>query len=410
MNSFYSAPDFMTDYSCWPGGQETHLPPTEESSSPLSGFGYSVQMLGSDDSGYINQQERRQEMPDPSCSLSDYSILHLSSIGDFVVFPKSVLAKDSDGIVPGYFFEAESVDDLECTDSTPTDQRQTAQAPKCLTTESLNKATPQPVATETVKFAAPESVVSSAPATLEKACVLATGDSSQANYAKSLRRRMTQAKYIGSVKGKKTRTQYSASARAKMSRANYVATERGLLSKLKCQAKYLSSTKGRMRRAISNARSGAYRTALKQGYCEELAREKGELAAKRRMIALNNQQASMAKNKIETPAAQVDFKVQYPVLNGTIKKMATILTVTEIQEFEIIVFGSKSSRMSEACCEFSCVLRAKEAFFQQYFLHFGIALGINLLLNIGIGFYPKHQEQISSLLSSMQPEYVELQS
>ena len=347
-------------------------------------------------------------MPDPSCSLSDYSILHLSSIGDFVVFPKSVLAKDPDEIVPGSFFESESVDDLECTDSTPTDQQQTAHAPKCSTTESLNRATPQPVATETVKFAAPESVVSSAPATLEKAYVLGTGDSSQANYAKSLRRRMTQAKYIASVKGKKTRARYSASARAKTSRANYVATERGQLSKLKCQAKYLSSTKGRMRRAISNAKSGAYRTALKQGYCEELAREKGELAAKR-VLAQYNQQAGMAKNNIETPAAQVDFKVQYPVLNGTIKKMATILTVTEIQEFEIIVLGAKSSRMSEACREFSCVLRAKEAFFQQYFLHFGIASGINRLLNIGIGFYPKHQERISSLLSSMHPEYVKLQ-
>lgn len=406
MNSFYSAPYFMTDYSCWPGVQETHLSPTEESSSSLSGFGYSVQMLGSDDSGYINQQVTHQEMADPSCSLGDYSILHLSSIGDFVVLPKSVLPKDPDETVPGYFFESESVDDLECTDSTPTDQQQTARVPRCLTTEPLNKETPQPVATETDKFAAPESVVSSAPAT--KANVLATGDSSQANYANSLRRRMTQAKYIGSVKGKKNRAQYNASARAKMSRANYVATEKGRLSKLKCQAKYLSSTKGRMSRAISNARSGAYRTALKQGYCEELAREKGELAAKR-VMALHNQQASMTKNKIETPAAQVDFKVQYPVLNGTIKKMATILTVAEIQEFEFIVLGSKSSRMSEACCEFSCVLRAKEAFFQQYFLHFGIASGITMLLNIGIGFYPKHQELISSLLSSMHPEYVKPQ-
>ena len=137
--------------------------------------------------------------------------------------------------------------------------------------------------------------------------------------------------------------------------------------------------------------------------------EEGRALVLRRVIALHNQQASMAANKIETPATQVDFKVQYPVLNGTIKKMATILTVTEIQEFEIIVLGSKSSRMSEACCEFSSVLRAKEAFFRQYFQHFGIALGITLLLNIGIGFYPKHQEQISSLLSTVHPAYVELQ-
>ena len=137
--------------------------------------------------------------------------------------------------------------------------------------------------------------------------------------------------------------------------------------------------------------------------------EGGRALVLRRVIALHNQQASMAKNKIETPAAQVDFKVQYPVLNGTIKKMATILTVTEIQEFEIIVLGSKSSRMSEAYWEFSSVLRAKEAFFRQYFLHFGIALGINLLLNIGIGFYPKHQERIFSLLRAMYPEYVEVQ-
>ena len=254
----------MADYSFWPGGQETHLSPTEESSSPLSGFGHSVQMLASDDSGYINQQVTHQEIPDPQYSLSDYSILHLSSIGE-VLFP-------------------ESVDDPEYTDSTPTDQQQTARAPKCLTTESLNKETPQPVATETDQFAAPESVVSPAPATLEKACVLGAGDSSRANHAKSLRCRMNQAKYIGTVKGKKTRARYSASAKAKVSRSNYLATEKGRLSKLKSQAKYVASIKGRMSRAISNAKSSAYRTALKQGYCEELAREKGELAAKRREI------------------------------------------------------------------------------------------------------------------------------
>ena len=137
--------------------------------------------------------------------------------------------------------------------------------------------------------------------------------------------------------------------------------------------------------------------------------EEGRALVLRRVIALHNQQASMAANKIETPAIQVDFKVQYPVLNGTIKKMATILTVAEIQEFEIIVLGSGSSRMKEACWKFSSVLRAKEAFFRQYFLHFGIALGITLLLNIGIGFYPKHQERISSLLSSMHPGDVDLQ-
>ena len=257
----------MTDCSCWPAGHEPHLSPTEESNSPLSGFGYSVQMLDSDDSGYFDQQLTHQDMPDFSCSLRDYSILDLSSIDGCGLFPELVSPQGPDDIMPDHFCQPESVDDLECTDSTLTDQQQTARAPGCLTAESLTKETPQSVATDTF-VVAPESVVSPTPPA--KACVLATGDSSQVNYAKSSRW-INQSRYNKTVKGKKTR-------------ANYLASERGRLSKAKCQAKYLSSAKGRMRRAITNARSGAYRTALNRGYCEELAREKGELAAKRREI------------------------------------------------------------------------------------------------------------------------------
>ena len=138
--------------------------------------------------------------------------------------------------------------------------------------------------------------------------------------------------------------------------------------------------------------------------------EGGRALVLRQVIAMHNEQTCLVKNKIESPPAQVDFKTLYPVLNGIIKKMATILTESEIQEFEIMVFGRQSTELSEAWRKFpNSALRAKEAFFQQYFLKYGVVLGITWLIKSNIGFYPHKQAQIFELLNTLLPKPVNLQ-
>lgn len=163
------------------------------------------------------------------------------------------------------------------------------------------------------------------------------------------------------------------------------------------------SQSGSVRESLSDLEVQAYHTfSGLQNLSEE-----GRALVLRQVIAMHNQQTRVVKNRIETPPAQVTFKNQSSALNNIIKELATILTVVEIQEFEIIL-GFQPSVVIEACFTFpNSTFQAKEAFFRQYFLQYGIAWGITLLLNNDIGFYPMHQEQISTLLNAMRPELLE---
>lgn len=135
--------------------------------------------------------------------------------------------------------------------------------------------------------------------------------------------------------------------------------------------------------------------------------EEGRALVLRQVIAMHNQETRVVKNRIKTPPGRVTLKTQSSALNDIIIKLATILTVVEIQEFEIIL-GFKPSVMIEACFKFpNSKFLAKEAFFRQYFLQYGMNRGITLLLNSDIGFYPGHQEQISTFLNAMLPEHLE---
>ncbi|WP_257293771.1 hypothetical protein, partial [Endozoicomonas sp. YOMI1] len=74
------------------------------------------------------------------------------------------------------------------------------------------------------------------------------------------------------------------SDKGKASRARYLSSDKGKASK----ARYAASDKGKASQALRSEKSKAYRSALKQGLSEELARKKGELAANAKKAKLSS--------------------------------------------------------------------------------------------------------------------------
>ena len=118
----------------------------------------------------------------------------------------------------------------------------------------LNKDTQHQVLTKSVNYAVTESSSS--------------GKRARHWQAHKASRARAQARYFASDKGKRALARYAASDKGKITRA-------------KGQAKYEATDKGKWHRSIANTKSRAYRSALNKGLSEELAREKGELAAKK---------------------------------------------------------------------------------------------------------------------------------
>ena len=79
----------------------------------------------------------------------------------------------------------------------------------------------------------------------------------------------------------RAQARYFASDKGKRALARYATSDKGKISKARRQAKYEATEKGKLRRSIANTKSRAYRLAIRKGLSEELAREKGELAAKK---------------------------------------------------------------------------------------------------------------------------------
>lgn len=118
----------------------------------------------------------------------------------------------------------------------------------------LNKDTQHQVLTESVKYAVTE--------------YCSSGEPARHSQARKASRARAQARYFASDKGKRALARYAASAKGKITKA-------------KRQAKYEATDKGRWHRSIANTKFRAYRLAINKGLSEELAREKGELAAKK---------------------------------------------------------------------------------------------------------------------------------
>ena len=131
----------------------------------------------------------------------------------------------------------------------------------------LNKDTQHHGLTESVKYAVAESSSCSEPV--------------HPAQAHKTSRAAAQARYFASDKGKRALARYAASDKGKRALARYAASDKGKITKARRQAKYEATEKGKWHRSIANTKSHAYRLALSKGLSEELAREKGEQAAKK---------------------------------------------------------------------------------------------------------------------------------
>ncbi len=269
MDSSHLVRGYLNDLSCCSERQNTLLPPTEKPSSLPSGSGSSVHILNVFDYECLNCKETHRATPDSLYTLDDYSIDHLPAVDIFLSIPESIPPIQSDQFIPGWSSVPEYPAFPACADSTSTDNRQMSRLPLCstATVEEFNKVTQQQVPTETATLTAIESFGSSIPQ--EGVHDLRISNSRQTECFTSLRSRMTKAKYNNSANGRRTE-------------ANYLSIDKKKMSQARRQAKFRASAKGRMSRAKSNARYHAYSKAKMEGFSEELAREKGEAAAKER--------------------------------------------------------------------------------------------------------------------------------
>ena len=270
MNSYDLEPSVILDSSCFPPLYEA---PFASETSSLCGFGYSVQMFDIPDSGYLDQQETSQGAR--SSIRQQYGNLIDDLDETTSSFP---------GVEPIYDT------DLLSTNPHQTDQQlslpqssDTVPQPSLLFTPgSFNNNALSQALTDPVHYEATGSVCSVEPVPLlleevTASCIDRMGPAR--SKGKSARGKLTQAR---------TRARYNASPSSRASRARcnakYSASEKGK----KSRAKYNASAKGRVTLAIKNAKSGAYRTAIKHGLSEELAREKGYLAAQKKRAQLSS--------------------------------------------------------------------------------------------------------------------------
>ena len=204
------------------------------------GAGHSVQMHSPTKSEYLDQPVINEYTLGPLHSLNDFSISHLPPTESELAL-LGPLDKD-------------------------TQQQAQAEMVCCKVTESFASVEPVPLAPE-------------------EACFLKTGNTRQDKYFSSDKGKVAKARYLGSDKGKVSRARIM---------ARYAATDKGKMARAKSRAKYAASAKGKASKAIGSARFEARRKALKQGFSEEVAKEKGESAAEVKKAELSSARAYLS--------------------------------------------------------------------------------------------------------------------
>lgn len=252
MDSSHLVPGYPDYLSCCSQKQEARLPLTDKPSPCASGFGCSVQILDVLDYECLNRRETHQATQDSPYTLDNYSIDHLPAVDECLSFLGSISPIESDQFVSDCASVPEYLTFPPNADSTSIDNWQMPRPPLCSTAavEQFNKITQQ-FPTGTATLTAIESFGSPTSLAAKGVHTLGIGKSSH------------------SAKGKRTR-------------ANYLSIDKRKMAQARSQAKFNASAKGRMSRAKTNARYHAYSKAKMEGFSEELAREKGEVAARER--------------------------------------------------------------------------------------------------------------------------------
>ena len=267
MNSYDFEPNVILDSSCFPPLSEV---PFASEASSLCGFGYSVQMLDIHDCGYLDQQAANQgahSSRQDGNSIDDLDETMSSFPGVNPIYDTSLLPTNSH----------QTDHQLSLLQSSDTVSEPSLPfMPGSLNNNTLSHT--DPVQCEATGSACS---VEPFPLLLEEVTASCLGRMriarSRAKYAKSARGKLTQARiqarYVASPSGRASRARvnakYSASEKAKKSRA-----------------RYNTSVKGQVTKAIKNIKSRAYRSGLKQGLSDELAREKGNQVARKKRAQL----------------------------------------------------------------------------------------------------------------------------
>ena len=227
MNIYDIGLNSITDFASLQELPDTFAFPIEDSNSLLSGFGYSVQILNSSDSGYFG-------LTDPDTDVTPHRL-------------------DSFSISP----------------YPPTEH-------ELMSVKPLNEDTPHQVQTE---LTAAERIKASKAkynrsdkrkVSKAKYDRSDKGKASKARLRKTPRDKAARAKYVRSHENYLSQSRYRLSDKGKRTRAAYAAT-------VKCKTM----------QAIRSARSNGYRKAIKHGFSEEVARKEGELAANKKRVQLS---------------------------------------------------------------------------------------------------------------------------
>ena len=230
----------------------------EVSTSQLSPLGYTVQTLNLTHSGHLDQQTSQDRN---SCPLNHFSISN-SPLTESELMLVKWLSKNTQQQVP-------------------------TEAVKFQVTDSLGVGGPTHLALEDGYVSSKTSQTADITSNKNKASHI----SKQAKYARTDKGKAARARYNASDKGKashdKKQAKYARTDKGRAARARYNASDKGRAAKAKYLAKYNMSDIRKIRKAVSYTKWYTYQAALKKGYSEKLARNKGELAAKNKMAKLS---------------------------------------------------------------------------------------------------------------------------
>ena len=215
-------------------------------------FGRSVQILRLP---HVGDEDRQINQETFSCSLNSFSISHSPAENELVLVGR--LNKDKQPQIP--------IENL-----------------KSKSTESFISEELVPIAHEEVRASGRSMTRQAKYARSEK------GKARLAEYNASDKARVARAKYNASDKARVARAKYEASDKGRARHLKYLISRKGKMNRPISQAKYARTKKGKMAYKICSVKSYYYRTALKQGLSEKLAREKGEIAANKKRAELSS--------------------------------------------------------------------------------------------------------------------------
>ena len=199
----------------------------EDSNSHLSGFGHSVQILNSSDSGYFGLTDPYTDVTSHRLDSFSISYYPLAEYEQMLVEPLS-----------------EDTPHQAQTEYTTAERRKASKA-------KYNRSDKR--------------------------------KANRAKYDRSDKGKASKARLKQTQRDKATRTKYARSYKNYLSQARYIASDKSK----RTRSAYAATAKCKTKQAIRNARSNGYRKAIRHGFSEEVARKKGELAANNKRAELS---------------------------------------------------------------------------------------------------------------------------